>query len=127
MAEIRLNASEWDRLSSEQKEQITGILEEAGLIKDSDTIIPDAAAPTFAALKLQLPTFGSVCVNLCNVGEATAKAACQFLQDPIVRAACVAAATAGGTVCRSACKGKGAIAPLPPPKSKPKSAGKKRK
>jgi hypothetical protein len=103
MADIKINASEWNALSTEQQTEITAILRRAGSIGDGDKIVPDAAAPEIGlAAADAIQPEGFWCKLACNGAEAAAVAACAALSGPAA-AVCVAAAHAAGEYCRSKC------------------------
>jgi hypothetical protein len=123
VADIKVNAQEWEKLSEGERSQITSIMKEHGFLTGADKIVADATAPPSAqAVKEAATHLASVarthkgittaaatpaafnfCKTGCDIAEAAAVAACALVPTP-GNALCVAAAHAGGEFCRSKCK-----------------------
>jgi hypothetical protein len=98
-----MNAAQWNGLPSDQRSRITDILKSTNLLHPGDQIVADEGTPAIQGL-----TAGGVhtqsfwCTLACDAAEAAAVAACGALPGPAA-AVCVAAAHAGGNLCRSKC------------------------
>jgi hypothetical protein len=103
MSELKLNANDWNALPKEDQAQIVKLLQKTGLLKPGDILKPDptAAASRGAALSPEA-VGGMFCKPLCDIGEAAAVALCAALPPP-ANAVCIAAAHAGGELCRKNC------------------------
>jgi hypothetical protein len=125
MSDIKVNASDWNKLSEEHKSQITSIMKEHGFLKGAEKIVGDAHAPKTAeavravsahlqasakAHKAAAPSGATAAAatgfNFCKIGcdiaEAAAVAACALVPTP-GNAICVVAAHGDGEFCRSKC------------------------
>jgi hypothetical protein len=97
---IKVNANQWQALSTADQSKISQILKDTGLLRDA-SITPDPATPASGPAAAGFLPSG-VCKALCGVAEGAAVAACAGLA-PIAAAACVVAAHAGADLCRSKC------------------------
>ena len=104
MANINVNAAEWNSLTGEQQNQIMGILRRTDLLKEGDRIIADANSPRVGMLaEGAVQPAGFWCKLACNAAEAAAVAACGLLSGPAA-GICIAAAHTAGELCRSKCR-----------------------
>ena len=115
MAEIKINAGQWDELSEDEKKEIHTILKESELIQEEDQIVGDPNIPVFdptAPIQLfttsiQPMAAGSVNVNACEQrcddAAAVARAACAGIPNWGWRIGCLAAIEAARWVCKSRC------------------------
>ncbi|NTZ63875.1 hypothetical protein G6L24_26645 [Agrobacterium tumefaciens] len=97
MAEVHVDSSIWDRLSSDEQKQITDILRGTGLIGPADQLV-GASKPT------EVNTFKKAnpkCILGCNAAEQAAVTACVSL-GPLATV-CISAAHAAADACRNAC------------------------
>jgi hypothetical protein len=95
---IKVNSGQWQSLSKDDQERVSNILKTTGLLKEGATIAPE---PSLAAAGVHV--FGNpFCKIGCDLAESAAVAACALLTGPAV-AICIAAAHAGGELCRSRC------------------------
>ena len=46
MADIKLNAEDWERLTEDEQAQVINALKQAGILTGEDTIIPDPQTPS---------------------------------------------------------------------------------
>jgi hypothetical protein len=122
MSDIKVNASEWNALSEQNRSQITAIIKEHGFLTGGDKIVGDPAAAKAAevvraasthlgasaqahkavATAAAAPAGFNWCKVGCDVAEAGAVAACALVPPP-GNVVCIAAAHAGGEFCRSKC------------------------
>ena len=123
MSDIKVNASDWNQLSEEHRSQITSIMKEHDFLKAGDKIVADPAAPrakeaakaasshlsaTARSQKGMTPAEAKpagfkIPSIACDIAEAAAVAACALVPPP-GNVVCVAAAHAGGDVCRKQTK-----------------------
>lgn len=113
MAEIKIAAELWDKLTDHQKGKIEGILLASGSMKSGDTIMGDAsiahdpAMPAMQPFGLGIPGVDDVikaaCKAACAAAAATAATACAGITDGIASAACYAAAAAAAEECGKRC------------------------
>jgi sulfite reductase beta subunit-like hemoprotein len=123
MANIHVNAAEWDNLTEEERRRISSIMEEHGFLTGSDRIVADASAPpAMQVCKTAAKHLASVardhkgiseaaarqrafdwCKAGCNIAEAAAVAACVLVPTP-GNIVCVAVAHGGAEFCRSQCE-----------------------
>jgi hypothetical protein len=101
MADLRINADEWNSVTPPQRDRIKQILVDCKLLDTTDQIISDPNAPKMDQLVPTLST--SICKAACTAAQSIAVAACQMLPTPIEVAACTAAALAADEFCRSKC------------------------
>ena len=103
MANLSVNAVEWNSISAEDQTRITTILKTSGLLGQTDKIEGHPEAPTIAMLSSSTMKPQSIfCKIGCDLAEAGAVAACSVFSGPAL-AICIAAAHAGGELCRSKC------------------------
>lgn len=105
MADIRINADQWNALSSDEQNQITQNLRTNGLLKGESRVVPD---PYVAALgENDLKPAGwvppRVCRALCDTAQAAAVAVCVAETAGVALVACLAASQIAGDACRDEC------------------------
>ena len=102
--DVKLNKSEWDGISAEDRKKIQEII--ASHFKGTKIVAdPHAAKAKDLLAERRLQSFNlsnPICTAACGVAEAAAVAACSALSGPLVPL-CVAAAHAAGEFCRSKC------------------------
>jgi hypothetical protein len=101
--EIKVNATEWNSLPKDDQKKIQTLLEYTGFLNGRMNITPD---PTVRASAAGLGGVGAqpagFCKIGCDIGEATAVAACAVLSGPAAPV-CIAAAHAAAEICRKQC------------------------
>ena len=102
MANLRIAEPGWDQLSAASQGKIKEILVDTKLLDAGDAIVYDPAA-VLAAFSIP----DSVCKAACAAAEGVATAACAMLPYPD-NLICIAAARAGGEMCKAACASLGA-------------------
>ena len=103
MADIKINAGQWNGLSADHKTKITEILRGTNLLHEGDQVIADSTVAAIEGLNAGTVHPESFwCSLACNAAEAAAVAACAALSGPAA-AVCVVAAHAAGELCRSKC------------------------
>ena len=124
MSDIKVNASEWNKLSEENRSQITSIMKDHGFLSGPAKIVGDENSPKAeetvrkasahlqasakahkaAAVKSAQPQLLGLdfCKIGCDLAETGAVAACGLIPPP-GNVICIAAAHAGGEFCRSKC------------------------
>jgi hypothetical protein len=100
MANIRINANQWNSLSEDGKHQIIQIYRNTGLLKGDDNVVPDSGVSRVDNIGFPIPP--SVCRIACDVTATAAAAACAVLAPELV-AACIAGAEIAREACRDAC------------------------
>jgi hypothetical protein len=123
MANLHVNAAEWDELTEEERRRISSIMEEHGFLTGSDRIVADASAPSAKQVVKTASNYLATvardhkgiskaaavqktfnwCKVGCDIAEAGAVAACALVPTP-GNVVCVAAAHAGADFCRSQCE-----------------------
>ncbi|NJK53644.1 MAG: hypothetical protein HC936_14090 [Leptolyngbyaceae cyanobacterium SU_3_3] len=98
MANIRINANQWNSLSEDGKHQIIQIYRNTGLLKGDDNVVPDSGVPLVENIEFPIPP--KVCRIAC---DATATAAACAVLAPELIAACIAGAEIARQACRDAC------------------------
>lgn len=115
--EYKINAGQWNALSTEEQEQVTRILLAARVLRDEDSVTPSEATPPFTDQTVitftnplvqdgETLTKGwlktSVCRIACDTVYAIALTATAGLA-PAVMTVAIAIATSVHEVCRDAC------------------------
>lgn len=118
MAELKVNAAQWNAVSEDERKQITDIINKRG--KEKVTIVGDAEAPEFAMAKIdkskldpdEIKTFGfpgnmlpngfNPCYIKCNALAAAEAASCAALSGPAL-VACLAAVAVHNGDCNAGC------------------------
>lgn len=101
MADIRLNADQWNDLPSESKDAITNLLRDSTLLKEGDSIVGSKDVSSQSTESWIPPR---ICRAGCDVAEVAVVAACASIPGGIVAiVACQAAAHVAGDECRRAC------------------------
>jgi hypothetical protein len=110
MAEIHVNRSNWEAISTEERGQIITLLKETGCLKEADSITPSDSVPEFSVIdsgffrKNLLARAGNpACEQACTTAYAAASARCNLLPHPAARAICFGVATAAYGVCLKNC------------------------
>lgn len=97
MADIKINSEAWSSINSDDQQKIEAILRNSNLLHEGSKIVASSAEVESAE---QPESFW--CELACNAAEAAAVAACAGLSGPAM-GVCIAAAHAGGALCRSKC------------------------
>ncbi|WP_431106578.1 hypothetical protein [Variovorax paradoxus] len=118
MAELKVNAAQWNAISEDERKQITDIINKDGTEKC--TIVGDAAAPEFEMAKIdkskldpaEIMTVGfpgnlipkdiNPCYLKCNALAAAEAAGCVTLSGPGL-VACMAAVAVHNNDCNAGC------------------------
>ena len=110
MANIPVNAAQWNAVSREDQEKIIAAFKESKLIGSDDTIVPD---PNAEALDEDSPIImawnpigdlkKSLCKKLCDALAATAFAWCAANTAGVGYIGCMAAAEALRKACKKKC------------------------
>ena len=112
MAEIKINAGQWNELSENEKKEVHTILKESELIQEEDQIVGDPNIPVFdPTVPIQLyttstqPMAGSVnaCEQRCDDAAAVARAGCVRIPNWAGKIACLAIVEGGRWLCKSRC------------------------
>jgi hypothetical protein len=101
VADLKLNALEWNSIDPAQQARIKQILVDCKLISQTDRIVPDPSAPTLTQFKPSIAN--SLCKATCTAAEALAVAACTMLSTPAEVGVCTLAALTAGELCKSQC------------------------
>ena len=105
MADIRINADQWNALSSDEQNQITENLSRNGLLKGESRIIPDPYVEALGEGDLRpagwIPP--RICRALCDTAQTAAIAACVAETAGAGLIVCLAAAQIAGDACRGEC------------------------
>jgi len=112
---IKVNAGQWQSLSTDDRDRVTNILTMTGLLKQGSAITPDATAPQAAVIPAGGVVGGAApqlfginipnpfCKAACDIAQAAAVAACTAGTAGIGLAVCLAAAQVAGDACRNSC------------------------
>lgn len=115
MADIPVNAMDWEKLAQGEKDKILDILRSSKLIQAGDQIVGSLAAPAVANFASSdfvagLKAFFTDplkqgCCAACTAAEDVGFAACNlyFKDDPFKALVCRAAVFTAGHVCRGKC------------------------
>lgn len=106
MAEIRINAEQWNSVSSTEQQKILEGLRGTGALGPEDVIVADAAAPAFTEDTVMQPMWNPIkdlCKAACDTAAGMAVAWCTANTGGIGLAACLAAAEVARTHCRGRC------------------------
>jgi len=109
MADIVVNDSDWNSLSSDVQSRIQSIvgqqLSGAVIVPDPGGMsLADSISTDQAALALGVTAGGNQpCIDACNSARDIATAACALLGDPRAIAACIVATQIAAAICRSQC------------------------
>jgi hypothetical protein len=99
MADIIVEATSWNGLSPDERDQITEIMRETGLIQHDDDIVP-GIQPTVIQYPVQ--NVNTICLIQCNNAEVLAIARCNGLGEP-AKSTCIRAAHNSAIQCRIRC------------------------
>lgn len=88
-------AEQWDKLSAENKQKITDILHNTGLVEKSGTITANPISSSSAG--------GAACHNLCGQVAQVAQDQCDMIDDPATSFACSLAVAVAYDACNKAC------------------------
>ena len=102
MAEIRVNAQQWNAVKEEDQKRIDTALKAVGALKPDDVIVPDLNAPVIKTQAVP-GTSGWLCEFLCHAAANAGRAACFQLVDPVAIAACLAAVEVALKKCLKEC------------------------
>lgn len=97
MPDIKVNSESWSSITPDEQKKIESILRSSNLLHDGCKIVASSSATESSE---QPESFW--CELACNVAEAAAIAACAGITGPAM-GVCIAAAHAGGALCRSKC------------------------
>ncbi len=107
MAEILVNAEQWNALSSDGQNQIIGALRECGTLKFEDKIVPVESVSAEPVGKLELTLIWDPleipCKIACDALAYTGMGACLTLGAKPLIAACVLIVRAVQKECRKRC------------------------
>ena len=110
MSEIKISKDIWGSINDKDKNEITSILKNQGLLAETDIIIADneesnaATTESFSVPNvLTNPMREVACKAVCNITFETAKAACIGLENPLAIAACMVASEEARKECRRRC------------------------
>lgn len=106
MADVKINAQQWNSVSKEEQQRIENALRETGALKAGDRIVGAEDVPPFTADTELAPMWNpikDVCKVACDSAAAAAVAWCTANTAGVGLAACVAAAEAARQVCRDRC------------------------
>jgi len=106
MTDYRVNAEQWNAISTEDQTSIIEGLRSAGALKIGDKIIPDAKtkrASESGKIELLWNPIGDACRAACDATAAAAIAWCTTYTAGAGLIACIAAAEAVRRECNSHC------------------------
>jgi hypothetical protein len=104
MADIKVNADQWDAISKDEQKKITEGLRSVGSIKAEDNFVADQGAPAFDAdqgISILWDPLKDAKNILCDAAAGTAFAWCTANTAGLGLATCMAAAEAGRQACRN--------------------------
>lgn len=100
MAEIRINAEQWNAVSADDQNRIIGMLRDIGALRGDDRIVGD---PSIDPFEEDAELFPEICKIACEAIAAAAKAACLANTTGPVLVACLAAAELAHEECLKRC------------------------
>lgn len=102
MADIPVNADQWNALEEDEQQRIEKMLREVELLGEDDKIIADPEVEPFEATAVVKPQ-GWVCELACRTAAAAGRAACASLGHPAAIAACLLAVREAERACLRKC------------------------
>ena len=113
MAEIKINAGQWEELSEDEKKEIHAILKESELIQEGDQVVGDPNIPVFdPTAPIQLFTTSiqpmsvenvTACEQRCDDAAIIARALCVKIPNGLGKVVCLTAVELGRSLCKSRC------------------------
>ena len=106
MAEVKVNAEQWNALSNDDQNRIVEALRETGALRDEDQVVADPDTAPFTEESTFEPMWNpikDVCKMLCDSATAAAAAWCVANTGGVLLAACLAVAKVAQKECRKRC------------------------
>ena len=106
MANVGVNAVQWNALSDDEKSTITAAFREAKLIGADENLVADPAAPPYQSTSPEFMGWDpleDLCKKGCDIAATAAAGWCSANTAGVGLVACLAAAEAARKHCRKKC------------------------